>query len=217
MLTPRSRLALLSVTLPLSLPLLGQKSPNAFQFSPPDEKLLEEANELDRQFEQKGLLYRDPTAEEYLDRIGRNLISGAPPPDRVVYRFHILRDPMVNAFALPNGSVYVNTGLVAALENEAQLASVLGHEITHVTARHEYTLNRNIRKKAVTLEVIAALAGAGGFVPAGAIFGITLTVASHVSQVLVISTVYGYRGISNGKPIPAAMAYSFTPTTMARP
>jgi beta-barrel assembly-enhancing protease len=192
MLTPRSRLARLCVTLPLILPLLAQKSPKEFQFSQPDEKLLEEANELDRQFEQKGLLYRDPTAQEYLDRIGKNLISGASPPDRVVYRFRILRDPMVNAFALPNGSIYVNTGLIAALENEAQLASVMGHEITHVAARHEYTLNRNIRKKTVTLEVIAAIAGAGGFVPAGAVFGITLTVASRVSEVFVVSTVYGY-------------------------
>jgi beta-barrel assembly-enhancing protease len=191
-LTYGSLRTLLGASLLMASPLLAEKTPKDFQFSPPDETLLKDADELDRQFEQKGLLYRDPTAQEYLDRIGKNLISRAPPPDRVVYHFHILRDPMVNAFALPNGSIYVNTGLVAALENEAQLASVIGHEITHVVARHEYTLNRNIRKKAVTLEVIAALAGAGGLVPAGAIFGITLTVASHVSQVLVISTVYGY-------------------------
>lgn len=190
--TYRSHRTLFGATLLLALPLLGQKTPKDFHFSPPDETLLEAADELDRQFEKKGLLYRDPTAQEYLNYIGKNLLTGAPPPDRVVYRFHILRDPMVNAFALPNGSIYVNTGLVAALENEAQLASVLGHEITHVTARHEYLLNRNVRKKAVTLEVIGAIAGAGGYFPAGAVFGISLALASNVSQVLVISSVYGY-------------------------
>src|SRR5262249_52894121 len=122
----------LAAALLLSLPVAGQKNSKDFRFSPADEKLLEDANELDRQFEKKGLVYHDPAAEDYLVRIAKNLLAGAQPPDRVSYRFHILRDPMVNAFALPNGSIYVNTGLIAALENEGQLASVLGHEITHV-------------------------------------------------------------------------------------
>jgi beta-barrel assembly-enhancing protease len=180
-------------TMLLSAPFLwGQTGPRDFQFSPPDEKLLQDANELDKQYEKKGLLYRDPAAEGYLESIGKGLLEGAPPPDRVTYRFRILRDPMVNAFALPNGSLYVNTGLVAALESEAELASVLGHEITHVTDRHTYLLNRNIRKKAMTMQVMGAVAASAGYFPAGAIFGNSIAFASTVSQVIIISTVYGY-------------------------
>ena len=151
--------------------LRGQAVTPPFRFGAADEKLLEEANELDRQFEKKGLVYHDLVAEPYLEKVGEGLIQGAPAPDRVTYRFHILRDPMVNAFALPNGSIYVNTGLVAVMENEAELASVLAHEITHVTDRHTYILNRSIRKKTVTMEVIAGAAGAAGYFPVGALFG----------------------------------------------
>ena len=175
----------------LAVPLWSQ-APRKFRFTPPDEKVLQESDELDRQFEKKGLIFEDPKAKEYLQKIGDGLLGGAPPPDRVTYRFRILRDPMVNAFSLANGSIYVNTGLVAVLENEAELASVLGHEITHVVDRHEYQLNRNVRKKAVTMEVIAVAAGAAGYFPAGAIFGGAVMVAGNVSQVLLVSTIYGY-------------------------
>jgi predicted Zn-dependent protease len=62
-------------------------------------------------------------------------------PEKVTYRFLVLREPMVNAFALPNGSIYITTGLLALLENEAQLAGILGHEA------HPYFENRSLRKK----------------------------------------------------------------------
>ena len=176
----------------LAASLLGQSAPREFHFAPPDEKLLAEADELDRQFEKKGLVDRDPAAEELVETIGEGLVRGAPSPDRVTYRFRILRDPMVNAFALPNGSVYVNTGLVAVLENEAELASILGHEITHVTNRHTYLFNRNVRKKGVTMEVIAVAGAAAGSVPAGALFGSSVALASTMSQVIIVSTIYGY-------------------------
>jgi len=49
-----------------------------------------------------------------------------------------LRDPEPNAFALPNGSIYVTTGLLALLDNESQLAAIIAHELTHVMRRHTY-------------------------------------------------------------------------------
>ena len=170
----------------------AQAASHPFEFTSPDEKVLEDADELDQQFEKKGLVYHDLRAEEYLGNIGRGLIRGTPPPKLVTYRFRVLRDPMVNAFSLPNGSVYVNTGLVAALQNEAELASVVAHEITHVTDRHAYLMNRSIRKKVVTMEVIAGLAGGAGYFPGGVLYGNTLLFAAQFSQVLIVSTVYGY-------------------------
>jgi predicted Zn-dependent protease len=162
-----------------------------FRFSDPDEKLLEQADELDRQFEKKGLVYHDAKADAYLNTVGGRLVGSAV-PERLAFRFHILRDPMVNAFALPNGSIYVNTGLVAAMRNEAELAAVLAHEITHATNRHTYLQNRSMRKKAVAMDVIAIAASGAGYFPVGVAFGAGIAVAGEVSQIVLIATVFGY-------------------------
>lgn len=76
----------------------------------------------------------DPLAQ-YVDRIGQRL---AVVSDRknLFYRFHVVDDSTINAFALPGGYIYIYRGLLAHMNNEAELAAVLGHEIGHVTARH---------------------------------------------------------------------------------
>ena len=72
---------------------------------------------------------------DYVRTVGARVVpAGATPAPP--YSFGIIRDPTLNAFALPNGSIYVHTGLLARLDNEAQLAIVLGHEVAHVTGRH---------------------------------------------------------------------------------
>jgi predicted Zn-dependent protease len=57
---------------------------------------------------------------------------------------------------MPNGSFHITTGLLAPLENEAQLAGVLGHETAHIDERHPYLENRSLRKKTVASEIISA-------------------------------------------------------------
>jgi predicted Zn-dependent protease len=85
--------------------------------------------------------YRDPAyvddAEiaDYLDNLGRRLLA-AVPGARQDFEFFAVRDTAINAFALPGGFVGVHTGLLAAAENESEVASVLSHEIAHVTQRH---------------------------------------------------------------------------------
>lgn len=160
---------------------------STFHFTPVDEKIFDEANELDQKLEKQGLVDRDSTAQAYLENIGNRLIGDAPPLERVNFRFRIVRDPVENAFALPNGSVYVNSGLVAAVRNEAQLAAVLSHEIIHVTKRHEYLEFRSIRKKNVAVDILAL---AGGAAPG--IAGIATLAASLTGQLLIVSSVYGY-------------------------
>ena len=73
--------------------------------------------------------------QAYVTQIGNDLAQTSELP-RLDWTFTVLNSPVVNAFALPGGYVYVSRGLVALAENEAQLASVLAHEIAHVTARH---------------------------------------------------------------------------------
>jgi predicted Zn-dependent protease len=79
--------------------------------------------------------YDDPDLQRYVSSVGRLLAETSELPD-LGWTFTVLNSPIVNAFALPGGYVYVSRGLVALAENEAQLASVLAHEIGHVTARH---------------------------------------------------------------------------------
>ncbi len=163
-----------------------------FQFSQVDLKLLDEVNDFDRQLEKKGLVLRNDDLTTYVEDIGNRLLAGQPTPERVNFKFRVLRDPMINAFALPNGSIYVNTGLLAVLENEGELASVLGHEITHVTHRHTYFANRSLRKKMVAIDIFEAVGAAGGYAPIGSVFGVAAVAAGALGGVMVTATVYGY-------------------------
>ncbi|GJL81658.1 MAG: hypothetical protein DHS20C01_12920 [marine bacterium B5-7] len=80
-------------------------------------------------------LYDDQELEEYVSRVGETLARNSH-RSNIPYSFYLLDSPMVNAFALPGGYVYITRGIMSFMENEAQLAGVLGHEIGHVTARH---------------------------------------------------------------------------------
>jgi predicted Zn-dependent protease len=89
----------------------------------------------------------------YLNDVGDALLKGIQRPG-IQYVFHIVEMPEINAFALPGGQIYVTTGMMAFVQSEAELAAVLGHEISHVDLRHcveHYQYQETLRK-----------AGAGG-------------------------------------------------------
>jgi beta-barrel assembly-enhancing protease len=163
-----------------------------FTFSKVDQNLLTEAELLEQQFNKKGMIYHDPELETYLEKIAGPLIEKTGQPDQVQWEFHVLRDPMVNAFALPNGSIYFNSGLLALLDNESQLVGVMAHEMIHVTNRHSYLFNRSVRKKMVAMHILAAAGSVGGYMPSGSVFGLSLQLASSVSQAVMTSMIYGY-------------------------
>jgi len=80
-------------------------------------------------------LYDDPALAAYVDGIGQSLAAKSQRAD-LAYTFRVLDSPVVNAFALPGGYVYVTRGILAHFNSEDQLAGVVGHEIGHVVARH---------------------------------------------------------------------------------
>ncbi|HSM15750.1 MAG TPA: M48 family metalloprotease [Gemmatimonadales bacterium] len=80
-------------------------------------------------------LYPDAAWQRYIQQFGARLAATSESPD-LPWTFRVVDDPAVNAFALPGGFIYVTRGLLAHLTSEAELASVVGHEIGHVTARH---------------------------------------------------------------------------------
>jgi beta-barrel assembly-enhancing protease len=128
---------LLSVTLALpasalDLPDLGDVA--AGEFSPLEERRIGES--IMQQIRWRDPAYLDdPEVEEYLNRIGARLAAASPNPQQTLH-FFAVRDNTLNAFALPGGYIGVHTGLILASESESELASVLGHEIAHVTQRH---------------------------------------------------------------------------------
>jgi predicted Zn-dependent protease len=80
-------------------------------------------------------IYRNQSINDYINQIGQRLAKTSERPD-IPYTFQIVDDNGINAFATMGGYVYVNKGLIAAADNEAELASVIGHEIGHIAARH---------------------------------------------------------------------------------
>ena len=90
--------------------------------------------QLSLQVESSAKLVKDPVIEEYVNRIGQNLVRHSDA--RVPFTIKVLDNEEVNAFALPGGFFYVDSGLILAADNEAELAGVMAHEIAHVAARH---------------------------------------------------------------------------------
>jgi predicted Zn-dependent protease len=79
--------------------------------------------------------YEDDALQRYVTQVGRRVQAKAERPD-LPWTFTVVDDPVVNAFALPGGFLYLTRGILAHMSSEAQMAAVLGHEIGHVTARH---------------------------------------------------------------------------------
>ena len=85
---------------------------------------------------------RDPVCVNYIRQFGAQLASSAR-PSPFEFRFYLVEDEQINAFAIPGGAMYVNSGLLLGVHNGAELAGVMSHEMGHVTARH---VAKNINK-----------------------------------------------------------------------
>src|SRR3989440_10449993 len=80
-------------------------------------------------------IYSDSGLQRYIQQFGARLAASSE-RSNLPWSFRVVDDPVVNAFALPGGFIYVTRGILAHLNSEAELAGVVGHEIGHVTARH---------------------------------------------------------------------------------
>jgi predicted Zn-dependent protease len=80
-------------------------------------------------------LYNDSKVQSYVANLGKRMAAQSERPN-LPWEFHVVDDAAVNAFALPGGFIYITRGLMTSINDEAELASVLGHEIAHVTHRH---------------------------------------------------------------------------------
>ena len=98
------------------------------------DKEIKLGQELAAEVDRQSKFVTDPVVIEYVNRVGQNIILRSDA--KVPFTIRVIDSPDVNAFALPGGHLYVNSGLVLAADTEAELAGVIAHEISHVTARH---------------------------------------------------------------------------------
>ncbi len=130
--------------------------------------------EYAQQIEASVKLNQDPVINEYVNRIGQNLVRNSDA--RVPFTIKVVEDDSINAFALPGGFFYVNTGLILAADEEAELAGVMAHEIAHVAARHAMRqLTRSQFANFATIPLIFVGGGIGYAARAAAGLGLPLT------------------------------------------
>ena len=115
-----------------------------------------------QQVESSVKLIQDPVVNEYVNRVGQNLVRNSDA--KVPFTIKVIDSDEVNAFAIPGGFFYVNSGLILAADNESELAGVMAHEIAHVAARHwarETTRGQWLNIGSIPLIFIGGWAGYG--------------------------------------------------------
>jgi predicted Zn-dependent protease len=133
-------------------------------------RLWEHSDELDQAMGKAGKLNQDSELKAYLQGIADRLF----PEFQGSLRLSIVKSPFLNAFAVPNGSLYINEGLIARADNEAQLAAVIAHEGVHFTHRHGYRNQQEVKS-------------ASGFALVVAMLGVPL-----VGDILALTSISGY-------------------------
>lgn len=163
-----------------------------------DEEVMDEIDEEINNYARRMLtgLYDDAFLQDYVNEMGQRLVAKETPPG-VLFSFRVVRDPLPNALALPDGRIYVNTGLLGFVRNEAQLAAVLGHEIGHVTQRHairHIRESRSIKRRLLPGLIGGVLGGVIGGIAKGkegAAAGATLGIAAGAVASVVSLNSYG--------------------------
>ena len=120
-----------------------------------------------------GAAYDDPELQAYVTRVGERLVANSDEPN-TTFTFTVVDSPDINAFALPNGYIYINRGLLAYLDSEAELAATLGHEIGHVTADHHGRQKRAGMTNSVVATAVYVLTGSGDAADASTMYGAEL-------------------------------------------
>jgi len=123
--------------------------------------------------------YDGPDLQQYVAQVGQRVVAASD--TRFTFQFKVVNQTYINAMALPGGFVYVTRGMLAGLNDEAQLAGILGHEITHVNSRHgAQLLTKALGAQLASLVGIGAAAAAGSGQAVGAVAMITNHLANYM-------------------------------------
>jgi len=140
------------------------------QLSGEENRIWHAAGEFDHSLEAGGSLYPDDKLQNYVQQVMDRLY----PEYKGTIRVRVVDSPSLNAFALPNGSIYINTGMLARLDNEAQMATVLAHEGVHFVNKHGLKQRRNIESNNIVsmgITIVTGVSGLGQLMAASSIYG----------------------------------------------
>ncbi len=161
-----------------NVPNVGQAG---YQRMDEEKRLAKRADELTEYIDDSGSVYADTELENYLTQLANSLLPETVRSQGFAVKVKVIKEPTLNAFSLPNGRIYVHLGILAATDNEAQLASLLGHEMTHILNRHALKEILTVTNKSAFLAALSTpLAIVGG------------ELSSAFVQLTVVSSMYGY-------------------------
>jgi len=151
-------------------------------FEEDEQRLWLRSEEEERALQRSGVLYRDEALENYLNGVAKKLVPGQT-FEPVPFKVFVIKNPLLNAFCYPNGQIYVHTGLLARMDNEAQLATLLAHEMTHATHRHLVKQFRDVKNKTAFLATLGVMT---------APFGPVGSLAYALGGIGTVASVTGY-------------------------
>ena len=148
-----------------------------------ERRLWNRSHEEQKRLDYSGYIYDDPILAAYVSGVAQNLIPEDFANKGISIQVKIIKNPLLNAFAYPNGVIYVHTGILSKMETEAQLATILGHEISHVTHRHAIQNYRSVKNTTAVLATLQMTA-----IP----FGVYGDLAQVLGQLGAAAAVTGY-------------------------
>ena len=156
---------------------------DSFKLQEDERRIWNRSKEEQARLNRSNLIYDDPALTAYVNEVVQNLIPKNVKEKGLSIEVKIIKNPLLNAFAYPNGAIYLHTGILAKMDNEAQLSTLLGHEMTHVTHRHAV---RQFRTEKNMTAVLATIQMAS--VP----FGVYGDLANILGTVGVMASITGY-------------------------
>ena len=140
--------------------------------------------EEEERIEATGAIFNNPLITEYVNDVASRLLPPEVKHSGFSVRVKIINNPLFNAFAYPNGVIYVHSGILSRMENEAQLATLLGHEMVHAINRHAIQQAQGIKRKGATLATVQLLTAPFG------IFGAIVNTVGTFGYVASVSGLF---------------------------
>ena len=158
-----------------NLPKIGEEAGSTLSVA--KEQMI--GDQIMSQIRRSEFLVTDPLISEYIQLLGHRLVAANPDALGRNFQFFVVQDETINAFALPGGYIGINSGLITASKSESELASVLGHEVAHVTQRH--LARRLERQGELTLPTILGLIGSAILASQGSEAGVAGLAATQAA------------------------------------
>lgn len=164
-----------------SVPPVGKEG--SLQLAEDERHLWKEAKEEQQKLDNSGRIDEDAELTAYLNTVAAKLTPTEVKGKGLSFKVRIIKNPLLNAFTYPNGVIYVHTGILARMDNEAQLATLLAHEMNHATHRHTIQQYRNFKN---TTDFMATLQ------VAGAPLGVIGSMVGLMGAIGAMASVSGY-------------------------